>query len=82
MPLYDDPPNGLRMAAKPLERWTQTLIERLGTPEDVAADVAEILLASDLRGIASHGTARLPQYDALAVARTMDPTTSGRPPGR
>jgi LDH2 family malate/lactate/ureidoglycolate dehydrogenase len=74
MPLYDDPPNGLRMAAEPLQRWTQALVERLGSPPDVAADVAEILVASDLRGIASHGTARLPQYVLLAETRTMDPT--------
>ena len=73
MPLYDDPPNGLRMAAGPLQRWTTALVERLGTPADVAADVAEVLVASDLRGIASHGTARLPQYVALAEAHTMDP---------
>jgi len=73
MPLYDDPPNGIRMAAEPLQRWTQALVERLGTPADVAADVAEILVASDARGIASHGTARLPQYVALAEAHTMDP---------
>jgi LDH2 family malate/lactate/ureidoglycolate dehydrogenase len=73
MPLYDDPPNGLRMAVRPLQRWTQELIERLGTPTDVASDVAEILIASDARGIASHGTARLPQYVALAEAGTMDP---------
>jgi LDH2 family malate/lactate/ureidoglycolate dehydrogenase len=74
MPLYEDPPNGLRMAAEPLQRWTQALLERLETPADVAADVAEILIASDLRGIASHGTARLPQYVTLAETRTMDPT--------
>jgi LDH2 family malate/lactate/ureidoglycolate dehydrogenase len=73
MPLYEDPPNGLRMAAGPLQRWTQSLIERLGTPSDVAADVAEILVASDVRGIASHGTARLPQYVLLAETRTMEP---------
>jgi LDH2 family malate/lactate/ureidoglycolate dehydrogenase len=78
MPLYDDPPNGLRMAAEPLQRWTMVLLERLGTPNDVAADVAEILVASDLRGIASHGTARLPQYVALAEARTMDPRARPR----
>jgi L-2-hydroxycarboxylate dehydrogenase (NAD+) len=35
--------------------------------------VAEILLASDLRGIASHGTARLPQYVKLVLAGVMDP---------
>jgi len=35
--------------------------------------VAEILLASDLRGIASHGTARLPQYVKLVEAGVVDP---------
>jgi LDH2 family malate/lactate/ureidoglycolate dehydrogenase len=74
MPLYEDPPNGLRMAAEPLQRWTKALLERLDTPPDVASDVAEILIASDVRGIASHGTARMPQYVALAEAHTMDPT--------
>ena len=74
MPLYDDPPNGLRMAVGPLRQWTETLVEALGTPQDVAADVAEVLVASDARGIASHGTARLPQYVALAEAGVMDPT--------
>ena len=73
MPLYDDPPNGLRMAVEPLRRWTEELVVALGTPSDVAADVAEILVASDARGIASHGTARLPQYVALAEAGVMDP---------
>jgi LDH2 family malate/lactate/ureidoglycolate dehydrogenase len=62
------------MAAVPLQRWTQRLLERIETPPDVAADVAEILVASDLRGIASHGTARLPQYVLLAETGTMDPT--------
>src|SRR5262245_50625630 len=74
MPLYEDPPDGLRTDAVALERWTKALIERLGTPSDIAADVAEILVSSDLRGIASHGTARLPQYVALAEAGVMDPT--------
>jgi LDH2 family malate/lactate/ureidoglycolate dehydrogenase len=77
MPLYEDPPDGLRMAPEPLERWTKALIERLGTPPDIADDVAQILVSSDLRGIASHGTARLPQYVALAEAGVMDP--SARP---
>jgi L-2-hydroxycarboxylate dehydrogenase (NAD+) len=49
----------------------------VGTPADIAADVAEILLSSDYRGIASHGTARLPQYVKLVEAGVMDP--SARP---
>jgi LDH2 family malate/lactate/ureidoglycolate dehydrogenase len=77
MPVYDDPVGGTRLDAGALLRWTTALVERLGTPADIAADVAELLIASDLRGIASHGTARLPQYVKLAEARVMDP--AGRP---
>ena len=61
------------LAASELEGWTARLIERLGTPTDIAADVAVLLSASDRRGIASHGTARLPQYVALVEAGVLDP---------
>jgi L-2-hydroxycarboxylate dehydrogenase (NAD+) len=77
MPVYDDPVGGLRLDAAALRRWTIALVEHLGAPSDIAADVAELLIASDLRGIASHGTARLPQYVRLAEARVMNP--AGRP---
>jgi LDH2 family malate/lactate/ureidoglycolate dehydrogenase len=50
----------------------------LGAPEDIADDVAELLIASDLRGIASHGTARLPQYVKLAEAGVMIPAARPR----
>ena len=40
---------------------------------DLAQDVAEVLVASDLRGIASHGVARLPQYLKLVEAGVLDP---------
>lgn len=49
-----------RYDATRLARFTTAAFEALGaTPED-AAIVAEILVASDLRGIDSHGVARLP----------------------
>src|SRR5438876_3376121 len=73
MPVYPDPDDGAVIAAKDLHAWTDALVRRVGTPPDIAADVAEILLASDLRGIASHGTARLPQYLRLVEAGVMDP---------
>ena len=66
MPVYADPVGGRTVEAAALYRWTSMLVERLGAPDDIAADVAELLIASDLRGIASHGTARLPQYLKLA----------------
>ena len=73
MPLTLDPTEGVRVPDRALRSWTGRLVERVGTPADVAADVAEVLVASDLRGIASHGTARLPQYLKLIEARVVDP---------
>jgi LDH2 family malate/lactate/ureidoglycolate dehydrogenase len=73
MPVYQDPQDGRLVEAKALRSWTANLVGRLGTPDDIASDVAEVLLASDLRGIASHGTARLPQYVKLVEAGVMDP---------
>jgi LDH2 family malate/lactate/ureidoglycolate dehydrogenase len=70
---YEDPVDGVAVEAARLGEWTARLVESIGTPADVAADVAEILLAADRRGIASHGTARLPQYVALVEAGVMDP---------
>jgi L-2-hydroxycarboxylate dehydrogenase (NAD+) len=84
MPVYADPTDGRRIAADELRTWTQQIVEWTGTPGDIAADVAEILVASDRRGIASHGTARLPSYLALIEAGVMDPAArpehvGGRP---
>src|SRR3982074_2118220 len=82
MPHYPDPVHGFVIEADRLRDWTCALVRRVGTPPDIAADVAEILLASDLRGIASHGTARLPQYVKLVEAKAMDPAaTPAREPG-
>ena len=84
MPVYADPVDGLAVPAALLQSWTARLVEHLGTPGDIAADVAEVLVASDVRGIASHGTARLPNYVALIEAGVMDPAArperiGGRP---
>jgi L-2-hydroxycarboxylate dehydrogenase (NAD+) len=84
LPVYADPVDGLAVPVPLLQTWTARLVERLGTPPDIAADVAEILVASDVRGIASHGTARLPNYVDLIEAGVMDPAArpervGGRP---
>ncbi len=73
MPVYADPVGGAAASASELESWTTSLVERLGTPSDIAADVATVLVASDRRGIASHGTARLARYVAHIERGTMDP---------
>src|SRR6478672_2293714 len=74
MPVYEDPPDARALDMVELQDWTAAIVERIGTPPDIAADVAEVLLSSDRRGIASHGTARLTQYAALVEAGVMDPT--------
>ena len=77
MPVYADPTDGLAVPVQLLRTWTAGLLGTVGTPADIAADVAEVLVDSDRRGIASHGTARLPNYVALVEAGVLDP--AGRP---
>lgn len=72
MPVYADPVDGRALSAAALTSWTATLVERMGTPSDIAADVAIVLVAADRRGIASHGTARLPRYATLVEAGAVD----------
>lgn len=84
MPTYADPVDGLAVPVSLLQDWTARIIEAVGTPADIARDVATVLVASDARRIASHGTARLPNYVALIEAGVMDPRArpvlqSGRP---
>lgn len=77
MPVYDAPVDGVALSVDGLTTWTLAVLGALGTPDDIAADVSAVLIASDVRGIASHGTARLPNYAALVRAGVMDP--SARP---
>ena len=74
MPVYEDPEGGRVVTTRALHSWTERLLERIGTPPDIATDAADVLVAADLRGIASHGTARLPQYVKLVEAGVLDPT--------
>ena len=73
MPVYADPIDGVVLPADALNAWTARVVERMGTPSDIATDVADIIVASDRRGIASHGTARLPRYAALIDGGAMGP---------
>ncbi|HXG40285.1 MAG TPA: Ldh family oxidoreductase, partial [Candidatus Limnocylindrales bacterium] len=76
MPVYEEPADGLTVAAEALADWTVRLVEAAGTPPEIATDVGEVLVAADRRGIASHGTARLPNYLALIEAGVMDPAAT------
>ena len=66
-----------RTDAARLHAWTAAIVRQVGTPDDIATDVADVLVAADLRGVESHGTFRLPVYAALAEASVI--VTAARP---
>lgn len=68
------PTVGVRVPLQDLHAWTLAVVSSLGTPPDVAQDVADTLMAGDARGVATHGTFRLPVYVAMANAGVMDVT--------
>jgi LDH2 family malate/lactate/ureidoglycolate dehydrogenase len=74
---FEVPLDGVAVDSDDLRAWTAEIVCRLGTPDDIAADVAEVLVAADLRGVASHGTYRLPVYASLAEAGVI--AVSARP---
>ncbi len=45
-----------------LKRFVTTVLEKLGVTAEDAATVADVLVAADMRGIESHGVARLESY--------------------
>jgi LDH2 family malate/lactate/ureidoglycolate dehydrogenase len=77
MPSFEHAGGVVATDARALEDWTAEIVRRVGTPGDIAADVAGVLVAADLRGVASHGTFRLPVYAALAEAGVI--VTDARP---
>ena len=72
-PVETDPRAGTRVAPDRLHAWIRRAFERMGVPPDDAEAAAATLLAADVRGVESHGVARLPYYHAKIVAGTMDP---------
>lgn len=51
-----------RIQIEPLKEFTVNTFEKLGMPRENAEITADVLLASDRRGISSHGVARLKRY--------------------
>ncbi len=51
-----------RVQAEALQDFTARVFEKLGVPGRDAAITAEVLVSADLRGVDSHGVARLPRY--------------------
>ncbi|MFD2160843.1 Ldh family oxidoreductase [Paradesertivirga mongoliensis] len=57
-----------------LRNFTEAVFKRIGCTEKDAALAADVLIASDLRGIDSHGVARLSGYIRLWEKKRINPT--------
>ncbi len=64
-----------RLATEPgLRTFVTTVLEKVGVPAEDAAIVADVLIAADLRGVESHGVARLEAYYVSRIrAGQLDP---------
>ncbi|MDX2268702.1 MAG: Ldh family oxidoreductase [Bryobacter sp.] len=63
----------MRVTATDLQRWCAALLERLGLDASDAAFTASALVASNLRGVDSHGVALLRYYLEQLECGDMDP---------
>jgi LDH2 family malate/lactate/ureidoglycolate dehydrogenase len=69
----DDFAPAARVAESDLQGFTARVLRHVGMREADAATVAAVLVASDVRGIASHGVARLDYYVTMIEAGSIDP---------
>jgi ureidoglycolate dehydrogenase (NAD+) len=61
------------LQADVLERWSRDLLAAAGLEEDAAATVAATLVEASLRGVDSHGVARVPIYVERLRAGGLNP---------
>src|ERR1039458_5682915 len=64
--------------APTLTRFAAEILEAAGAPPEKARSVAESLIASNLRGVDSHGLQLLPFYIEQILAGEMDPKATGQ----
>ncbi|MEQ9405766.1 MAG: Ldh family oxidoreductase [Cyclobacteriaceae bacterium] len=59
-----------------LFQFTSTLLQKTGCPQEEARQAAEVLISADLRGVDSHGVARLSGYVRLHEKGRLNTTPS------
>lgn len=67
----------VRVAPQALRAFAGACLERVGVPPGGAVIVADNLVEADLRGVESHGVARLAVYLERLAARLVDPEAQG-----
>jgi len=65
--------NTYLFSEKSLREFTENVFKQIGCPEKDAVTAADVLLTSDLRGIDSHGVARLSGYVRLWEKERINP---------
>ena len=65
----------IHLSVEVLRAFAQRVFERLGVPEEDARICTDVLLRSDLRGIASHGVGRLKMYVDRIRMGMLEPVT-------
>lgn len=66
-------PNTSQVSASALRDWLQGIFLRLSFSEADAIQAADVLIMADLRGIDSHGVARLSGYVRLVEGGRINP---------
>src|SRR2546427_7758998 len=66
------------IAEQPLRQFCERVLKKLGVPPDDARITTDVLVVADLRGIESHGVARLGRYVAGLKEGFMRPTDESR----
>jgi L-2-hydroxycarboxylate dehydrogenase (NAD+) len=70
--------SGLRIREEALVAFTSAVLRHVGVGDEAAGQTARVLVASDMRGIASHGVARLAYYVTMIeegfIAPQSEPT--------
>ncbi len=61
-------------SAKKLKEFTFRVFKKIGCGDENAAQAADVLVSADLRGVDSHGVARLAGYVRLWEAGRLNPT--------
>jgi LDH2 family malate/lactate/ureidoglycolate dehydrogenase len=71
-----DDSSRIKVASTPLRDFCRQVFAKVGVPEDDARIAADVLVSADLRGIESHGVARL---RGLYVSRLQSGVIAARP---
>ena len=68
------PTEFIRLGAERLIDFTRGAFLQVGTSEDNASLIADLLVQTDLRGVFSHGTRQLDGYTQMIMDQKVNPT--------